>query len=71
MMGKQNHVVWLMKRLSLNDLGPFDLHPAGCRRLAIGLSVGVRHIYLRKAPSQKSPYGENDIDNHYHFVIQS
>jgi hypothetical protein len=24
-----------MKRLSLNDLGPFDLHPAGCRRLAL------------------------------------
>jgi hypothetical protein len=46
MMGKQNHVVWLMKRLSLNDLEPFDLHPAGCRRLAIGLSVGLGHFYL-------------------------
>jgi len=47
-MGKQNHGVWLRKRLSLNDLAPFNLHPAGCRRLAIGLSVGVRHIYLAK-----------------------
>jgi hypothetical protein len=24
-----------MKQLSLNDPAPFDLHPAGCRRLAI------------------------------------
>jgi hypothetical protein len=34
--------------LSRDDLAPFNLHPAGCRRLAIEISVGVRHIYLGK-----------------------
>ena len=46
MRGKQNHGAWPGRQYSLNDLLPFLLHPAGCRRLTSGLSVGARHIYL-------------------------
>jgi hypothetical protein len=65
MRGKQSHAASLRKRLSLNDLAPFNLHPAGCRRLAIGISVEVWHIDMcEQAQLELLNLATNDIDNH-------
>jgi len=39
--------------LSRDDLAPFNLHPAGCRRLAIEISVGPWLIFNACRPQQR------------------
>ncbi|MEY3250591.1 MAG: hypothetical protein RLZZ27_699, partial [Actinomycetota bacterium] len=44
---------------------PFNLHPAGCRRLAVGISVEVWHIDMcEQAQLELLNLATNDIDNH-------